>query len=74
MYGRVCFACPSAAAYKPLPNEVSDLEPELITALGRLANRPCADSDGVFAPKTFRLSNMEASRRRSSTAAPTSTK
>jgi hypothetical protein len=55
-YARVLFAWPSVAAYRPLTNEVSEMEPELINALTRLATLPCTDEEGNFAPRTVYLS------------------
>ena len=34
---RICFAWPSEPGYRPLSNEVGELEPELINALEKLA-------------------------------------
>jgi hypothetical protein len=56
MYARVLFAWPVASAYQPLTDEVSEMEPELVNALTRLANLPCTDADGNFVSRTVPLS------------------
>jgi Protein of unknown function (DUF3987)/Bifunctional DNA primase/polymerase, N-terminal len=56
MYGRICFAWPPNAPYHKLTDEVAEMEPELINALNRLANLPCTDAEGKFAPRTVPLS------------------
>ena len=45
MYARVLLAWPAAPDFKPLSNEVADVEPEFQTALMRLID--LADNDGV---------------------------
>ena len=57
MYTRICFAWPSAAAYRPLSDDVAELEPELVNAFGRLASLPCTDADGNLVSRTVWLSD-----------------
>jgi hypothetical protein len=38
MYARVLFSWPSEPPYRPLTNEVAEVEPEIVNALGRLVN------------------------------------
>ena len=56
MYARICFAWPSEPGYRPLSNEVAEIEPELMNALGRLVRLGDPDSDGVSASRTIPLS------------------
>jgi hypothetical protein len=56
MYARICFAWPSEPQYKPLSDEVSEVEPELMNALEKVARLGDADSDGIFAPRAVSLS------------------
>ena len=48
MYARICFAWPSEPGYQPLSNEVSEIEPELINALGKLVRLGDPNSEGTF--------------------------
>jgi hypothetical protein len=57
MSGRFLFAWPSAPEYRPLSNEVSEVEPELMNALTALIKLPAEDADGVFEPQTVSLSD-----------------
>ena len=41
MYARICFAWPSEAPYRPLTDDTSEIEPEVINALLRLIKLPC---------------------------------
>jgi hypothetical protein len=50
MYARVCFSWPSEPAYKPLTNEVAEIEPEVLNALKRIVSLE-AGEDGEFAPR-----------------------
>jgi hypothetical protein len=54
MYARFCFAWPEEPAHMPLSNEVTEIEPEIQTALKRIVNMT-ADAGGVFAPQTVEL-------------------
>jgi Protein of unknown function (DUF3987) len=56
MYARICFAWPSEPGYRPLSNEVGELEPELINALEKLTRLGDPDRDGIFIPRTVPLS------------------
>jgi hypothetical protein len=56
MYARICFAWPSEPGYRPLSNEVGEVEPELINALGKLTRLGDPDGDGVFATRAVPLS------------------
>ena len=57
MYTRICFAWPSAAAYRPLSDDVAELEPELVNAFSRLASLPCIDADGNLVSRSVWLSD-----------------
>jgi hypothetical protein len=52
MYARVMFAWPPEPGYRPLTNEVSELEPEIVNALTRIVR---LEGSGEFAPKTICL-------------------
>ena len=56
MYARMCFAWPSEAGYRPLSNDVAEVEPEIVNAMFRLLRLGDADADGVFAPRCIPLS------------------
>jgi Protein of unknown function (DUF3987) len=56
MYARICFAWPSEPRYRPLSNEVAEIEPELINALEKTIRLGDPESDGNFAPRTIPLS------------------
>jgi hypothetical protein len=45
MYARVCFSWPEEPAYKPLTNDVAEIEPDLINALSRLIGLDDGDDD-----------------------------
>lgn len=57
MSGRFLFGWPSAPNYRPLCNEVSEVEPELLNALTALASLPAEHADGDFAAQTVPLSD-----------------
>jgi hypothetical protein len=56
MYGRFLYGWPLAPEYRPLTNEVAEVEPELVNALTALIRLPSEDVDGEFAPQTIWLS------------------
>jgi Protein of unknown function (DUF3987) len=53
-YARMLFSWPDEPAYRPLSNDVAEIEPEFQSALVRLIDLP-AQEDGVFAPRTIWL-------------------
>jgi hypothetical protein len=55
-YARILFSWPSEPAYRPLSNDVAEIEPEFQSALARLIDLP-AQEDGVFAPRTIWLAD-----------------
>ena len=56
LYGRVLFAWPSEPPYRPLVNDVSEVEPEIVNALARLIDLECRRRPGwEFAPKAIPL-------------------
>ena len=55
MYARVCFAWPQEPSYKPLTNDVAEIEPEIINALCRLIDLEAGNAD-EFAPRNVPLS------------------
>jgi uncharacterized protein DUF3987 len=54
MYARVLFAWPVDPPYRPLTNEVAEVEPEIVNALSRLINLTSGADD--FAPRNIPLS------------------
>ena len=56
MYARICFAWSSEAEYRPLSNETSEFEPELINAFEKLVCLGNANSDGTFVSHAVPLS------------------
>jgi hypothetical protein len=57
MYARVLFAWPAKAPYKPLTDEVTEVEAEIVNALNRIVNLEGGqDQDGGFAPRAIPLS------------------
>jgi hypothetical protein len=57
MYARLLFAWPSEPSYRPLTNEVSENEPEIINALTRIVGLEGGrGDDGEFAPRSVWLS------------------
>jgi uncharacterized protein DUF3987 len=56
MYGRFLYGWPSPPDYRPLTNEVSEVEPEFQSALTALVRLPSEDADGAFAPQDVGLS------------------
>src|SRR6266567_266115 len=57
MYARFLFAWPLTPPYRPLSNEVSEVEPELQNALTRFIRLPSEGDEGVFAPQDIWLSD-----------------
>jgi hypothetical protein len=41
MYARICFSWPSEPPYRPLTDDTSEIEPEVVNALLRLIKLPC---------------------------------
>src|SRR5262245_29445670 len=56
MYARVLFAWPAEPLYRPLTDEVAEIEPEIINALVRLVNLVGQDQDSAFVPRLIPLS------------------
>jgi hypothetical protein len=55
MYARILFSWPVDPPYRPLTNEVAEVEPEIVNALRRIIDLKCGDGDN-FAPRDLRLS------------------
>jgi hypothetical protein len=56
MYGRFLYGWPATPDYQPLTNEVSEVEPEIQSALKALIRLPAEDADGAFATQVIPLS------------------
>ena len=57
MYARVIYSWPRDPKYRPLTNEVAEIEPEIVNALKRIAEMEAGlDQDGGFAPRAVQLS------------------
>jgi hypothetical protein len=56
MSGRFLYGWASTPDYRPLTNEVAEIEPELQSALKALIRLPAEDANNVFAPQTIPLS------------------
>jgi hypothetical protein len=56
MYGRFLYAWPLTPDYRPLTDEVAEVEPEFQSALTALIRLPSEDVDGEFIPQTIWLS------------------
>jgi hypothetical protein len=56
MYARVCFAWPPEPSYRPLSNDVAEIESDLVNALTRILDLP-AESDTGFASRKVPLSS-----------------
>jgi hypothetical protein len=56
MDARFLYAWPLPPGYRPLSNEISELEPELYSAFNALVRLPSEDSEGAFAPQDVWLS------------------
>jgi hypothetical protein len=51
MYARICFSWPSEPPYRPLSDDVAEIEPEVVNALLRLIKLPCeGDAFGKMVP------------------------
>ena len=57
MYARICFAWPSEVGYRPLSDEVGEVEPEIFNALSRLVRLGEADADEGFVTRSIPLSS-----------------
>ena len=55
-YARICFAWPAEPSYRPLGNDVDEIEPELVNALTRLIRLSEPKDGDVFVPRTLPLS------------------
>ena len=56
MYARLLFSWPSEPAYQPLTNEVAEIEPEILNALGRIVDLEGGQGeDSGFAPRAVPL-------------------
>jgi Protein of unknown function (DUF3987) len=55
MYARVLFAWPDDPPYRPLTNEVAEVEPEIVNALSRIIDLT-SSRDNAFAPRHVPLS------------------
>jgi Protein of unknown function (DUF3987) len=57
MYARFCFSWPAEPTYRPLADNVAEVEPEIFNALMRLVDLEGGqDRDGGFAPRAIPLS------------------
>ena len=57
MYARLLFAWPPEPGYRPLTNEVADIEPEIVNALTRIVGLDGGQGKhGEFAPRSISLS------------------
>lgn len=56
MSGRFLFGWPSVPGYRPLTDEVAEVEPEIQSALTALIRLPAEDADGTFAVQERPLS------------------
>ena len=54
MYARILFAWPDEPAYKPLTDEIAEIEPQIINALCRLIDLDDGE-DGNFAGRSIPL-------------------
>jgi hypothetical protein len=59
MYARVFFAWPGDPPYRPLTNEVAEVEPEIVNALSRIIDL-APSGEGDFAPRDIPLSREAA--------------
>ena len=51
MHARVLFAWPEEPAFQSLSDDVTEIEPELLSALGRIVDLPAGEEEGAFAPR-----------------------
>jgi hypothetical protein len=57
MYARVLFAWPPEPGYRPLTNEVAEIEPEIVNTLTRVVDLDGGQGkDGEFAPRSISMS------------------
>jgi Protein of unknown function (DUF3987) len=56
MHARFLFGWPTTPGYRPLTNEVSEVEPEFKNALSVLIRLPSEDAEGQFVPQYLALS------------------
>jgi hypothetical protein len=56
MPSRFCFAWIAKPKYRPLSNAVTEIEPTIINALGRLVKLPWKGDNGEYCPRAIRLS------------------
>jgi len=57
MYARVLFAWPPEPGYRPLTNDIAEIEPEIVNALARIASLDGGlGKTGEFAPRSVSLS------------------
>ncbi len=56
MYARVCFAWPPEPSYRPLTNDIADIEPNIVDALCRLIDLDNGEAD-TAAPRNVPLSH-----------------
>ena len=50
-----CSGWPEDAAFHSLTDDVTEVEPELVNALGRIIDLPAGEEDEAFAPRDIRL-------------------
>jgi Protein of unknown function (DUF3987) len=55
MYARMLFSWPAEPSYRPLTNEVTEVEPDIVNALTRLIDIP--GEDEAFTPRSIPLSS-----------------
>jgi hypothetical protein len=55
MYARVCFSWPRDPSYRPLTNDIHEIEPDIVNALCRAIDLEAGDAD-AFAPRNVLLS------------------
>jgi Protein of unknown function (DUF3987) len=56
MYARFLYSWPSHPGYRPLTNDVSEVEPQFYSALAAIARLPAEDDEGHFRPLEVWLS------------------
>jgi Protein of unknown function (DUF3987) len=57
MYARVLFAWPVDPPYRPLTNEVAEVEPEIVNALSRIIDDLASGQEEDFTPRNIALSS-----------------
>jgi hypothetical protein len=58
MYARMCFAWPSEPAYRPLSDEVGEVEPDTVNALARLINLDAGEEAAFISPIASRPASV----------------